>query len=524
MPSEPDRDRTLEQKVGQLCYALHYQQPDLVERMVKNGHIGGIYLNAPDFDNPRQTAQLVNRLQQQSPLPLLVSADFESGAGRFLPGATNLPTLMALGATRSTDLAREHGRVTAIEARAVGVNHVFGPVADVNVNPNNPIINIRAFGGDPELVSDLACAWIDGCQSEGVLACAKHFPGHGDTSIDTHLDLPQVTHDLERMRRVELAPFRAAIAQDVASIMTAHIGFPALDPSGVPATLSQPVLTGLLREQMGFVGLIVTDAMDMYAIARNYDPGEASVRAVLAGADLVLTTQPEICFAALLSAARSGRLTSERLTASVERILAAKEGLELFDSRVVDEELADGVCADPAHRELAQRIADAAFTLIRGELARPDGAPWLILAPDFRRPTGSGIFQDVARLLRSGALPGAKLLRISDDPSDSEIDSVLSERGDARGATLLSVSLARPYEPASSGASAGQVALVRRLSEQIPVSVIGLGSPYPLGAFSSASAIGCTYGAETAAVQAAIDALAGRLTPRGQLPVEVPGL
>ncbi len=524
MPGGSDDVLTLEQKVGQLCYALHYQQPDVVQQMVDEGKIGGVYLNAPDFESPSQTAALINRLQEQAPIPLLVSADFEAGAGRFLPGATNLPALMALGATRSQELAREHGRVTAIEARAVGVNHVFGPVADVNVNPNNPIINIRAFGGDPELVSDLARAWIDGCQREGVLACAKHFPGHGDTSIDTHLDLPRVAHELERMRRVELAPFRASIEQGVASIMTAHIGFPALDPSGLPATLSQPVLTGLLRQRMGFGGLIVTDAMDMYAISRLFGPGEASVLAVLAGADLVLTTQPAICFGALLDAARSGRLSDERLSSSVVRILAAKRRIGLFQRRDVDPGRADVACADPAHGDLARRIAEAAFTRNSGELARPNDAPWLILAPDFRRPTGSSILHDVARLLRTGALPGAKLLRVSDDPSDSEIDSVMSERGDARGATLLSVALARPYEPASSGASAGQVALVRRLSERIPVSVVCLGSPYPLAAFTSAVARGCSYGAEPAAVHAALEVLAGRLSPHGRLPVEVPGI
>ncbi len=519
-----ERELTVEEKVGQLCYSLHYQQPDTVERMVREGRIGGLYLSWPDFVSPSQTASMLNHLQQQSPVPLLVGADFEAGAGRLLPGATNLPRLMALGATRSTDLAREHGRVTAVEARAVGVNHIFGPVADVNVNPDNPIINIRAFGGDPRLVSDLVRAWIDGCQEAGTLACAKHFPGHGDTSIDTHLDVAQVPHDLERMERVELAPFRTAIDQRVASIMTAHIGFPALDPSGVPATLSQPVLTGLLREQLGFDGLIVTDAMDMYAIARHFDPGEASVSAVLAGADLVLTTQPEVCFRSLLAAAQSGRLSTERLEESVERILNAKRRLGLFQRSTVDPNHAESICANPEHADVARRVADAAFTCTAGNLARPEGARWLLLVPDFRRPSSTSIVRDIVQLLRSGALPGARLLQISSNPGDLEIEGILGEAGEAQGATLLTVSTVHANVPSGTEPIDGQVKLVERLSRNMPISVISLGSPYALPAFAAASASGCSYGPDPAGVRAALDALCGRLIPRGKLPVEVPGL
>ncbi len=524
MSTGPGHELTLEEKVGQLCYSLHYQQPDKVERMVGEGRIGGLYLRWPDFESPAETAQMLNRLQRQAPVPLLVSADFEAGAGQIVPDATALPTLMALGATRSSDLARAHGRVTSVEARAIGVNHVFGPVTDVNVNPANPIINIRSFGGDPEIVSDLARAWIDGCQSAGALACAKHFPGHGDTSLDTHLDLAQVSHDLDRMERVELAPFRAAIKTGIASVMTAHISFPAIDPSGQPATLSRPALTGLLRKKMAFNGLIVTDAMDMHAIARHYDSGDASVRAILAGADLVLTTDPENCFRALHDAVRSGRLSASRLDASVNRVLTAKSQLGLFQQRLVDTERADALCADSEHREVARRIAKAAFTCISGELARPDGAPWLLLVPDHRRDTGTSIVQDTTRLLRKGALPGARLLQISSNPTSQEIEGILGERADAHGATLLTVPMARNYDPSSCAVSDGEIALVERLSAEMPVSVISLGSPYTLPAFRKAAARGCGYGADPATIGVAIDMLAGRLRPNGQLPVEVPGL
>ena len=306
--------------------------------------------------------------------------------------------------------------------------------------------------------------------------------------------------------------------------MTAHISFPAFDPSGLPATLSHPVLTGLLRQRMGFDGLIVTDAMDMHAIAKRFQPGEASVLAILAGADLVLTTEPEICFDALHDAALSGRISVERLDASVNRILAAKEQLGLFAERMVDASRAGDICSDPAHRAVARRIAETAFTTISGSLERPNDVPWLLLVPDYRRSTGTSFLQDIARRLREGALPNARLLQISRNPTPGEIDGILGERGNAEGATLLTASIVRLYDPPGIHAIDGEVALVERLSVHLPVSVIGFGCPYILPAFHAASAIGCAYGADAESVSIALEVLAGRIEPRGRMPVELPGL
>ena len=255
---------------------------------------------------------------------------------RLKEGATVLPGNMALGATDSTELAERAGGITAVELAAVGVNLNFAPVMDVNNNPRNPVIDRRSFGESPELVSRLGVPYIRGLQRNGVLATAKHFPGHGDTTVDSHFDLPTVNHDLDRIHALELQPFRAAIDADVAAIMTAHIVYPAFDPDR-PATLSPTILTNLLREELGFDGLLITDDMEMKAIDDRYQSGEAAVMAIEAGADIVMvlwtpTKQNEV-FDALLSAVNSGRISQARLDQSVERILKSKAA---FNRRFVD--------------------------------------------------------------------------------------------------------------------------------------------------------------------------------------------
>ena len=229
-------------------------------------------------------ATLLNRLQRASALPLLFTADFEGGAGYIVDGATRLPRAMALGATRDVGLAERAGRLGAGEGRALGVHVDFYPVVDVNVNPQNPVINIRSFGEDPELVARMATAYMRGIQQGGMLATAKHFPGHGDTATDTHLDLAVVDHPRARLDAVELVPFRAAIAAGVDAVMSSHIRLPALDATeGLPATLSRPILTGLLRQELGFAGLVFTDSMSMHAISKRFTPEQAAAMAVAGG-------------------------------------------------------------------------------------------------------------------------------------------------------------------------------------------------------------------------------------------------
>ena len=318
---------------------------------------------------------------------------------------------MAFGAAGDPALTRYEGEVTAREARALGVQWVFYPVADVNSNPDNPIINIRSFGENPEAVSAHVRAFIEGAHGKDkdrVLTTAKHFPGHGDTAVDTHLNLASIPADRAHLDAVELAPFRAAIAAGVDSIMTAHIAVPALAPADVPATLSPAILTKLLREELGFNGLVVTDALEMGGIAKGYKPGEAAVRALEAGADaLLMTPDPEGALKAVLAAVRSRRLSEKRIEESVERLLAAKARVGLDRRRYVDPEaIGEEVNSEEAN-EKAQEIAERAVTLVKNEgglipLRDPARACFLVLA-EGRFATGGQAFLQEVRKRAPGA-------------------------------------------------------------------------------------------------------------------------
>ena len=367
-------EMTIEEKVGQLIMVGFEgtQANETIETHIRERFVGGIVLFSRNIQSPQQTAELTNQLQRLASgtvrqIPLFIGIDQEGGwVIRLKEGATVLPGNMALGATDSTELAEHAGEVTALELAAVGVNLNFAPVMDVNNNPDNPVIDRRSFGGSPELVSRLGVPYIRGLQRNGVLATAKHFPGHGDTTVDSHFDLPTVNHDQERIHALELQPFRAAIDADVAAIMTAHIVYPAFDPDR-PATLSPTILTDLLRKELGFDGLLITDDMEMKAIDDRYRAGEAAVMAVEAGADIVMVLwtpakQLEV-FDALLSAVKSGRISEARLDQSVKRILKSKEAAS--DRRFVNVEAVRRTVGGAAHKQLAQTIASQAITVVR---------------------------------------------------------------------------------------------------------------------------------------------------------------
>ncbi|MGW8267448.1 MAG: glycoside hydrolase family 3 protein, partial [Longimicrobiales bacterium] len=370
-------------------------------KMVEEDGVGGVIFSV---GSPMEGAAKVNELQSRARVPLLVAADLERGAGyRFrgavslpgaisLGGATEFPSLMAVGATRDAELAREMGRITAVEARALGIHTPFAPVLDVNNNPDNPIINVRSFGEDPHEVARLGRAFTRGAQEGGVFATGKHFPGHGDTETDSHLDLPVIRVARERLEAVELLPFRAAIEEGMGGIMTAHVTVPNLNGGGnLPATLSKMVLTNLLREEMDFHGLVFTDAMDMLAIDRRFPRGEATVRAVEAGADVILMPpNVEAAVQALVDAVVEGRVTEERLDESVLRILRVKEEMGVHRERLISIPGVSRVVGIPAHEAVAQVIADRSLTLLRNDR---DLLPLLgtrsarVLSVGFRRPS-----------------------------------------------------------------------------------------------------------------------------------------
>ncbi len=312
----------------QIRYPAWEANQATLSRYLQDLGVGGVILLG---GSAAEVGLKTQALQEQSNLPLLLAADIEEGVGQRFSGATQFPPPMALAAIAEQDYptacryAEAMGRVTALEARAMGLNWLLAPVVDVNNNPGNPVINVRAFGATPEQVRTLASAFVRGARSEAVLTTAKHFPGHGDTRVDSHLQLPHLPHSLERLRRVELPPFEAAIAAGVDAVMTAHLQIPALDPH-YPATLSFPTLTGLLRQQLGFAGLIVTDALVMGAISQSYGSEEAAVLAVEAGADILLMpTDPEGCIRAVVEAVKTGRLSRQRIFTSLERIWRAKQ-------------------------------------------------------------------------------------------------------------------------------------------------------------------------------------------------------
>ena len=365
---------SLEEKIGQmLCLGFygHFVNRDSSDwqkylTWIKTLKIGGLAVYSGDV---HETAAMLNSLQELSDTPLLIAANLERGLVNQLEGASQFPPIMSIGATGSEELSYRMGKVTALEARAVGIHMAYFPVVDVNINPNNPIINTRSFGENPGDVGRLAAAYIKGCQENGLIATAKHFPGHGDTESDTHNVLAVVQGDLNRLQTVELFPFQMAVAAGVQAVMTAHISIPVLDPSpDLPATLSWPILTGLLRQKMGFKGLIVSDSMGMGGITTLYSQEQAAVQAVRAGVDIILLSpEPELVVQALLRAVISGQISEARIDESVSRILRAKAMLGLHADRVVDVDILSRKLAAPAHLQLAEEIYEQSMTLVKND-------------------------------------------------------------------------------------------------------------------------------------------------------------
>ncbi len=349
-----------------------------IERLVRDQHLGGIIVSV---GSPTEIASKLNALQRASPLPLLVGADLETGpafrarGGYFLPnaidlgGATAYPYAMGIGATRDTTFAYEMGRVTAREGRALGIHMAFAPVLDVNNNPKNPVISMRSFGENPQLVARMGVAFMRGIQDNGMLATGKHFPGHGDTEQNSHLELARVDASRARVDSVELAPFRSLVQAGVRGIMTFHGVIPALDTTPIAATLNPRIMTDLLRGQLGFKGLVITDALDMNGVLGKMSMGEVTQRAVVAGADvLLMPTDNLAAIDAVVEGVRSGRFTEARINESVRKLLVAKQELGLQRQRFVDLAALRSVVGDSADQASARLAAERAITLVRDSL------------------------------------------------------------------------------------------------------------------------------------------------------------
>ena len=484
---------------------------------------------------PLELASVLNRLQAIAPVPLLNAADFEWGAGMRIAGATRFPRAMAVGAAGDEQLAFEMGRITAVEGRALGVHVNFAPVADVNNNARNPVINIRSFGEDPARVGGLVAAYVRGLQRGGMLATLKHFPGHGDTGVDSHLGLPIIEQPRTRLDAVELPPFRAGIAAGAAGTMTAHIALPALDAAKGPATFSKPVVGGLLRGDLGFGGLIYTDSLTMDAISKIASPGEAAVKAVQAGVDVVLhSPDSRAAFAALKAAAGSGQLDLTALDASVRRILAAKARLGLHRTRTVTLDSVTTQVGGRQHQEVARAISERAITLLKDEgnrvpLGLAPGASVLYLSVlDY--PSGWRIAAPSRTMIPAlkARWPSTVSVEISDrsTPNELELVRAMASRYDVivAGVFVRVASASGRMDLAPAVTDLLQDLARRSVKRSQPMVTVFFGNPYVPMLVNDLPAMLVTYDFSDLAEETAVRALAGEIPIRGKLPVALPGL
>ena len=550
---------TLDEKIGQLIFtsfnaAYMSTDSDEFERLrhlVRDLKVGGIHvfgsaealpqvmLNpvwgggpASRKGDPYAAATTLNRLQSESEIPLLTSGDFEGGAAYILNGATRLPRAMVIGATGDSQMAFKAGVVAATEARAVGVNIDFYPVVDVNNNPRNPIINLRSFGEDPAFVSKMAVAYIKGIQSTGAFATAKHFPGHGDTSVDTHLGLAVINHPRERLDQVELVPFKAAIAAGVDAVMSSHIVLPSLDPApGIPATLSRPILTGLLRNELKFNGLIFTDSMTMDAISKMFSHDKAAAMAVKAGVDFVLhSPDDDAAFKGIKAAVAAGEIDASQINASVERILRAKARLGLHLNRQVDVAAIAEKFGTRAHAQVAQEINDRGLTLIKDErnqvpLAVPRDANLVYLSVlDYASGWREGIPSRTIVPELKKRWPNLTTVEVTDRTTASEYELIraLTRRADA---VVAGVFVRIASFSGRMDLSQPQIALLDSVAAQNkPFVTVCFGNPYTATFLPKLPAVLLGYEFSDFTERAAAKALAGEIPIGGRLPVSLPGM
>jgi beta-N-acetylhexosaminidase len=531
---------TMREKLGQMLMVYYFgvftsaEGPEYKELLheVEENHVGGFIVGTVrgplgiERSQVYPTAVITNELQKRAKIPLIIGADFESGTGMRLDEGTSFPSAMGIGATGDPKLAYTVGEVVALEARAAGVRWIFAPDADVNSNPDNPIINIRSFGEDPHSVAEYVAQFVRGVEEHGALATAKHFPGHGNADADSHLELPIVPGDRKALERTELFPFRAAIAAGVSAVMPGHLAVRAFEPDpAVPATLSRNILTGLLRNEMGFRGLIVTDAMDMGGVTSFYPPGEAAVRAVEAGVDVLLMPPvPDAAMAALENAVQSGRISAQQIDESVWRILEAKVRLALDTNRLVDVAALNTEFGLPRYAAESQEIADRGVTLLR----------------------------DSPQLLPLDATQPLRVLLVAlsadPDPYPGEtigpeirwrVDSLKTVRADTQFTSVSTLKLPPPesYDLAIAalfvrvadrkgnvGLPDDQLAFINELlGAAKPTVIISFGSPYVIERFPNARTWLAEFGTNDVSQRAAVRALFGQTAVSGRIPVTVPG-
>ena len=502
-----------------------------VRRWIQNDHIGGMTLS---LGTPIEVAAKINSMQRISRVPLIASADLEPALGRLeggvfthylleAGGATVFPTAMSIAATGREQDAYDAAKVIAQEARAVGIQINFAPTVDVNNNPSNPVINTRSFGEDPARVGRLSAQFVRGTQDGGAVATAKHFPGHGDTDVDSHVGLPVVGANWSRLNSVELVPFRAAIEAGAGMVMTAHIALPAVEgDSTTPATLAPRIITGVLRDTLRFRGVAITDAMTMEGVGKGYGVEESSVLAVKAGADVILKpSDPTKAIDAVLAAVERGEISRARIDSAARRVLELKARTGVAFNPIVDLEALREVVGAPAHRALAADIARRAVTLLRdnGSLLPAAGSRVALVQymPETELRAGK-VFSAEIRT----AMPSARVFKISPATSRADLDSIA--RQVAGFDRVIVAAYVRRIEGEGRPAVPPHVATwIDDLAGREKVIAVALGNPYLIRQFPKAATYLVTYGVGDALERAAAAVVLGRAAATGTSPVSLPG-
>ncbi len=546
------RKMNLDEKIGQLVHIgvnarfLNQDSNEFKElkRQVVENKVGGIIVFVGGVYD---TVHLINRMQELAEIPLLISADFETGVGMRFPDTVNFPWNMAIAATGNTELARRQGAIVGRETRALGVHQVFAPVVDVNNNAENPVINVRSYGENADDVSRFGIAFMEGMQSEKVLATAKHFPGHGDTAVDSHRGLPVINFSRERLEKTEFVPFRALINAGIGSVMISHISMPQLDNTKVeplkqsvkasytesevitegttiPATLTSNIVTDILKKDMKFDGLVVTDAMDMSGLTLYFNQEEGSVRAILAGNDVLLKpSNADAAIRGVREAVKSGRISEERINESVRKVLAWKYQLGLSERPHTSIDSIDTTVSSQATRQLTEDIAENAITLVKNDVnALPvkSGTNAVVLAitnGEDRNFVGNPLVST----LRANGLK-VERIAIDERSTPQEIENAINK------AKAAEVVIAGLYGRVRSGAKnsiglpeAGEKVLRAVLRSEKPVINIAFGNPYLLRGFPEMKNYIVAYGDMTSLQRASAEAITGKIEFKGKLPITV---
>ncbi len=523
------KEMTLSEKIGQMLIAhspAKFRSADNKEyqklsTLIKEGKIGGVmFLKGTTYD----AAVLANRFQLVAPRPLLISADMEKGLAMRIDGATEFAPNMALSATRNPELVRSMAGVIAREAKALGIHHSYAPNVDLNTNPSNPVINTRSYGDNVPLTIEMSKTFIEALQSKGMIATVKHFPGHGDVTVDSHVNLPVLKADRKRLENLELMPFKAAIDNGVMSVMTGHLAVPKITGNMTPATLSWRIVTKLLRKKLGFEGLIITDALNMKALYQDYTLEDISLRAVEAGNDLLLfSPDPELTHRTILDAVHNGKLSEKQIDKSVRRILQAKKWLGLDNNRLVNLNSIPQQVSLKDHRKLAETIANSSITVVKNDhdafpVPKRDNVLHIILENKRHSLSGETYSRKMRRTFQ------AKTIRIAVDANSLDYRNAF-DKAERASAIIIST-----YIEVLTGAKSLELSdrqqdfvnrLIRKIPSKRPLIMISFGTPYLINQFPDIPAFVCTYSSSEQSEDAAVRLLSGTITPGGKLPVSL---